>query len=111
MTDGRWVLGGMDRNGLRPMRYAVTAGGLIVAGSEAGMVRLDETEIVEKGRLGPGQMIGVDLAAGRLYRDPEIKDHLAAQRPYAAWVKNITPLASLLNPGLRQTAEQAPHQL
>jgi len=105
MTDGRWVLGGMDRNGLRPMRYAVTAGGLIVAGSEAGMVRLDETEIVEKGRLGPGQMIGVDLAAGRLYRDREIKDHLAAQRPYAAWVKNITALDSLIKPALGETAE------
>src|SRR5260221_6932200 len=54
MTDGRWVLGGMDRNGLRPMRYAVTAGGLIVAGSEAGMVRLGETGVVEKGPLRAG---------------------------------------------------------
>jgi glutamate synthase (NADPH/NADH) large chain len=96
MTDGRWVLGGMDRNGLRPMRYAITSTGLIVAGSESGMVRLSETEIVEKGRLGPGQMIGVDLVAGRLYRDHEIKDMLAAKRPYSAWVKNITVLDSLI---------------
>ncbi len=96
LTDGRWVLGGMDRNGLRPMRYAVTSGGLIVAGSEAGMVRLNETEIVEKGRLGPGQMIGVDLAEGRLYRDHEIKDLLAARQPYSRWVKNITVLDSLI---------------
>ncbi|HUH83051.1 MAG TPA: glutamate synthase large subunit, partial [Stellaceae bacterium] len=66
LSDGRWVLGAMDRNGLRPMRYAITADGLIVAGSEAGMVRLSEAEIVEKGRLGPGQMIGVDLTEGRL---------------------------------------------
>jgi glutamate synthase (NADPH) large chain len=99
MTDGRWVLAGMDRNGLRPMRYAVTADGLIVAGSEAGMVRLEETEIVEKGRLGPGQMIGVDLAAGRLCRDHEIKEMLVAQRPYSAWVKNITVLDSLIKTG------------
>jgi len=111
MTDGRWVLGGMDRNGLRPMRYAVTAGGLIVAGSEAGMVRLDETEIVEKGRLGPGQMVGVDLATGRLYRDREIKDELAAKRPYAAWVKNITALDSLIKPARGETVELARDEL
>jgi glutamate synthase (NADPH) large chain len=111
MTDGRWVLGGMDRNGLRPMRYAVTAGGLIVAGSEAGMVRLNETEIVEKGRLGPGQMIGVDLATGRLYRDREIKDELAARRPYAAWVKNITPLDTLIKPAQGETVELARDEL
>jgi len=96
LTDGRWAMAGLDRNGLRPMRYALTADGLIVAGSESGMVRLDETEIVEKGRLGPGQMIGVDLASGRLYRDHEIKDLLAALRPYGEWVKNITPLDSLI---------------
>ena len=79
MTDGRWVLAGMDRNGLRPLRYAVTSGGLLVAGSEAGMVRLNEAEIIEKGRLGPGQMIGVDLVDGKLHHDRAIKDFLAAQ--------------------------------
>ena len=69
------------------------------------MVRLDETEIIEKGRLGPGQMIGVDLAAGRLYRDHEIKDLLAAMRPYSDWVKNITPLDSLIRPAEGERAE------
>jgi glutamate synthase (NADPH/NADH) large chain len=96
MTDGRWVLGGMDRNGLRPMRYAVTQNGLIIAGSEAGMVRLDEVEVVEKGRLGPGQMIGVDLAEGKLYRDREIKDQLAATRSFSQWVRKITSIDSLI---------------
>ncbi|MDR3516419.1 MAG: glutamate synthase large subunit [Azospirillaceae bacterium] len=85
-TDGRWVIGGMDRNGLRPLRYTITDDGLLLAGSESGMVRIDETDVVEKGRVGPGQMIGVDLAAGRLYRDGEIKDMLAAQRPYGRWL-------------------------
>ncbi len=66
MTDGRWVCGGLDRNGLRPMRYVVTGDGLLIAGSEAGMVPTDEMTVVEKGALGPGQMIGVDMAAGRL---------------------------------------------
>ncbi|MBI3499372.1 MAG: glutamate synthase large subunit [Proteobacteria bacterium] len=85
-----WVIAGMDRNGLRPLRYTVTADGLIIAGSETGMVKLEETNLVEKGRLDPGQMIGVDLKAGRLYKDAEIKDVLAASRPFGEWVKNIT---------------------
>jgi glutamate synthase (NADPH/NADH) large chain len=96
MTDGRWVLAGMDRNGLRPMRYAITADGLLVAGSEAGMVRLNEAEIFEKGRLGPGQMIGVDLAAGKMYRDREIKDMLSSTRPFAKWVENITVIDDIV---------------
>jgi glutamate synthase (NADPH/NADH) large chain len=111
LTDGRWVMGGMDRNGLRPMRYAITRDGLIVAGSESGMVRLDETTIIEKGRLGPGQMIGVDLAAGRLYRDREIKDLIASLQPYSEWVRNITPLDSLIRPVEGERAELARDEL
>jgi len=95
MTDGRWVLAGMDRNGLRPMRYTVTADGLLIVGSETGMVRIAEAEIVEKGRLGPGAMVGVDLEEGRLYHDSEIKDLLAATHPYGDWVRNITPFSAL----------------
>jgi glutamate synthase (NADPH/NADH) large chain len=98
LADGRWAMAATDRSGLRPLRYAVTASGLLVAGSEAGMVRLEESEIVEKGRLGPGQMIAVELASGRLYRDREIKDLLARQRPYSAWVRNIAALDSLIKP-------------
>ncbi|MBV9521540.1 MAG: glutamate synthase large subunit, partial [Alphaproteobacteria bacterium] len=104
MTDGRWVLAAMDRNGLRPMRYAITQSGLIVTGSETGMVRLDEAEIVEKGRVGPGQMLGVDLAAGKLYRDRAIKDMLAATRPFSQWVGKITRIDSLIR-GTNETAE------
>ena len=54
---GEWVIGGMDRNGLRPMRYTLTTDGMIVAGSETGMVHIPESEIVERGRLGPGEML------------------------------------------------------
>ncbi|MCH7943148.1 MAG: glutamate synthase large subunit, partial [Proteobacteria bacterium] len=92
VTDGRWVLAGMDRNGLRPLRYAISSHGLLVVGSETGMVPLPETEIIEKGRIGPGRMIAVDLAEGRLYHDREIKDMLAADQPYGEWVRNITEL-------------------
>ncbi|MCV6586126.1 MAG: glutamate synthase large subunit, partial [Marinibacterium sp.] len=89
MTDGRWVCAGLDRNGLRPMRYVVTGDGLLIAGSEAGMVPTDEATVVEKGALGPGQLIAVDMADGQLYRDTEIKDQLAASQPFGDWVEKI----------------------
>jgi glutamate synthase (NADPH/NADH) large chain len=94
--DGRWALAGMDRNGLRPLRYTHTGDGLLVVGSETGMVQIDEAEVREKGRVGPGQMIAVDLAEGRLYHDRELKDMLAASRPFGKWVKNTTVLDSLI---------------
>jgi glutamate synthase (NADPH) large chain len=94
--DGRWVIGGMDRNGLRPMRYTRTADGLLVVGSETGMVPLPEQTIVEKGRVGPGEMIGIDLRAGKFYRDRELKDLLAGEKPYGQWVQNITHLDDLV---------------
>ncbi|HEX6978669.1 MAG TPA: glutamate synthase large subunit [Alphaproteobacteria bacterium] len=95
-TDGRWVIAGMDRNGLRPCRYTITGDGLLIVGSETGMVKVDEATIVEKGRIGPGQMIGVDLVEGRFYRHEELTEKLAASRPFSAWVKNITVIDSLI---------------
>ena len=89
MTDGRWVCAGLDRNGLRPMRYVVTGDGLLIAGSEAGMVPVDEAVVREKGALGPGQMLAVDMAEGKLYHDTEIKDKLAASQPFGDWVGKI----------------------
>jgi glutamate synthase (NADPH/NADH) large chain len=93
---GDWVIAAMDRNGLRPSRYTVTDDGLIIAGSETGMVRLDESKIVRKGRLDPGHMIGVNLAEGKLYRDKEIKARLASSRAYGDWVKNITRIDAVV---------------
>jgi len=93
MTDGRWVCGGLDRNGLRPMRYVVTGDGMLIAGSEVGMVPTDEATVVEKGALGPGQMIAVDMKDAKLYHDIEIKDALAASQPFGTWVKSINDLA------------------
>ncbi len=97
MTDGRWVCAGLDRNGLRPLRYTVTADGLLIAGSEAGMVHLDEETVVEKGALGPGQMVAVDIVAGRLFHDAEIKDVLAASQPFGEWVEKIVELDDVLS--------------
>ena len=92
MTDGRWVCAGLDRNGLRPMRYVVTGEGLLIAGSEAGMVPIDEASVLEKGALGPGQMLAVDMQEGKLYHDTEIKDKLAESQPFGHWVSKITDL-------------------
>ena len=97
MTDGRWVCAGLDRNGLRPLRYVVTGDGLVIAGSEAGMVPVDEAGVVEKGALGPGQMLGVDMEAGRLFHDTEIKDLLAASQPFGEWVGSMTDLEKATN--------------
>jgi len=96
MTDGRWVCAGLDRNGLRPMRYVVTGDGLLIAGSEAGMVPIDEATVVEKGALGPGQMLAVDMKKGQMFRDGEIKDKLAAALPFGEWVGKINELDSAL---------------
>ena len=96
MTDGRWVCGGLDRNGLRPMRYVVTGDGLLIAGSEVGMVAIDEASVVEKGALGPGQMVAVDITEGRLYKDEELKDKLAAAQPFGAWVEKVVDLNSIM---------------
>ncbi|MBT3466392.1 MAG: glutamate synthase large subunit, partial [Rhodobacteraceae bacterium] len=92
MTDGRWVCAGLDRNGLRPMRYVVTNDGLVIAGSETGMVPLDEARVKEKGALGPGQLLAVDMKQGKLYHDKEIKDEMAAARPFGEWVGKIKDL-------------------
>ena len=97
MTDGRWVCGGLDRNGLRPMRYVVTGDNLLIAGSEAGMVPSDEATVREKGALGPGQMIAVDMVDQKLYHDQEIKDRLASAQPFGAWVERITELDTPLD--------------
>ncbi len=90
--DGRWAIAGLDRNGLRPLRYTISNDGLIVVGSETGMVPMEENRVAEKGRIGPGQMVAIDLAKGRLYRDREIKDRLAAEQPYGDWIKGIDEL-------------------
>ncbi|MEI8250847.1 MAG: glutamate synthase large subunit [Synechococcus sp. ELA057] len=84
--DGRLVGATLDRNGLRPARYCLTSDGYVVMGSETGVVELEESRIIEKGRLGPGQMLAVDLERGRLLRNWEVKEEAASRHPYADWV-------------------------
>jgi len=85
-TDGTVVGAVLDRNGLRPSRIWVTAEGLVVMASEAGVLNLDPSTVVKKMRLQPGRMFLVDTAQGRIVDDEEIKADLAAQEPYREWL-------------------------
>ncbi len=87
LSDGEMVGAALDRNGLRPARYVITDDGFVILTSEAGTVALDEETIIEKGRLGPGKMIAVDTARGRLLSDIEIKLERARSKPFAEWVR------------------------
>ncbi len=88
-TDGRWVIAGLDRNGLRPLRYTVTTGGMLVVGSETGMVKIAEADIEHRGRLGPGETVALDLDEGRLYGAGELLDLLSARQDFEGWVGRI----------------------
>jgi glutamate synthase (NADPH) large chain len=86
-TDGSVIGAVLDRNGLRPGRFWVTDDGLVVLGSEAGVLDIDPATVVRKGRLQPGRMFLVDTVAGRIVEDDEIKSELAAQAPYGDWLR------------------------
>ena len=99
MTDGHWAVSGVDRNALRPQRYYLTNDNLLIIGSETGMVVVPESTIVEKGRLGPGEMIAVNLDEGKVYRDRELKDRIAAEQDYRELVKGFQTIDDLADPG------------
>ena len=87
VSDGRIAAAALDRNGLRPQRFWRTADGLVILGSEVGIVDLPEGSVVEKGRLGPGEILAVDTETGRLMRNGEIKGGIARRRPYGEWLQ------------------------
>src|SRR3989440_153170 len=92
-SDGVMVGSALDRNGLRPCRYKVTRDGLVVAGSEVGLVDLDPASVVESGRLGPGELLVVDTRRKAILRNGGAKREVARRRPYARWAaKSIRPL-------------------
>jgi glutamate synthase (NADPH/NADH) large chain/glutamate synthase (ferredoxin) len=108
-SDGVRAGATLDRNGLRPLRYAITADGLFIAGSEAGTVIVDQADIVEKGRLGPGQMIVVDTERGEVLRNPEIKHEVASSAPYGAWLarRRVSLTGSLELPAMTEVDQLA----
>ena len=86
-SDGKTVGAALDRNGLRPARYTITKDGYVVVGSETGVVNIPDDEVVEKGRLGPGQTIVVDLKTKEVLRNWEVKQRVAKANPYGDWIK------------------------
>ena len=88
-TDGRHIGGTLDRNGLRPARYIVTDDDLVVMASEAGVLPIPESRIIQKWRLQPGKMFLIDLEAGRIIDDKEIKDTYANAKPYKSWINSV----------------------
>ncbi len=86
-SDGRYIGGTLDRNGLRPSRYVITKNDLIVMGSEVGVQTFKAEEIKEKGRLRPGKILLVDTQLGIIIPDEEVKDQLSRRNPYQMWLK------------------------
>jgi len=105
-SDGRYIGGTLDRNGLRPSRYVITDSDIVVMGSEVGVKYFPPHEIVEKGRLKPGKMLLIDTKEGKIHYDPELKSGLAAHNPYRKWLsKNRVNLEDIevgrqVSPGL-----------
>ena len=111
-SDGRYIGGMLDRNGLRPSRYVITKDDLMVMGSEVGVQTFEPAEIREKGRLKPGKIILVDVQEGKIYRDEELKAQLATEHPYLDWIgKNMVSLENIqignvVAPGLGDSYKQ-----
>ncbi|MCK4879794.1 MAG: glutamate synthase large subunit [Bacteroidales bacterium] len=111
-SDGRYIGGMLDRNGLRPSRYVITKDDLMVMGSEVGVQSFDPGEIREKGRLKPGKIILVDVQEGKIYRDEALKAQLASEHPYMNWIgKNMVSLediqaGNVVAPGLGESYNQ-----
>ena len=85
-SDGRYAGGMLDRNGLRPSRYTITKGGMMVVASEVGVMDFEPSDVVSKGRLQPGKILLIDTQEGRIFYDGEIKEQLAKAHPYREWL-------------------------
>ena len=93
MTNGRHVACNLDRNGLRPARYVITRNGFITLASEVGIWDYGEDEVIEKGRVGPGEMLAIDIYTGKLFNSTDIDKELKVRHPYREWLdKNIRRL-------------------
>ncbi|MEG3768333.1 glutamate synthase large subunit, partial [Alteromonas sp. 14N.309.X.WAT.G.H12] len=96
LTNGRHVACNLDRNGLRPARYVITKNGFITLASEVGIWDYDQKDVIEKGRVGPGEMLAVDTYTGKIWRSNEIDADLKDRHPYKEWLeKHIRHLAPI----------------
>lgn len=108
-TDGRMIGATLDRNGLRPSRYLLTEDGTLIMGSETGALCVDQSTVVEKGRLQPGKIFIADLEQGRIISDEEVKQEICSSQPYGQWLSENkillsdleVPIASIKQPPLQ----------
>ncbi len=96
--DGPWVGAALDRNGLRPARYTITHDGLVVLGSEVGLLSLEPERVKEKGRLGPGQIFLVDLQHQKVFKNEQVKRQVSHGRKYRKWIARQMLSSPRLNP-------------
>lgn len=93
MSDGRFAACNLDRNGLRPARYVITKDKLITCASEVGIWEYQPDEVVEKGRVGPGELMVIDTRSGHIFHSQETDDDLKSRHPYREWMeKNVRRL-------------------
>ncbi|HIC10571.1 MAG TPA: glutamate synthase large subunit [Campylobacterales bacterium] len=90
LTNGRYIATVLDRNGLRPAKYVITKGGTFLVSSEYGVIDIPEDEIIERGRLQSGEMIGLDLKFGKILKNGEINDYLKSSQHYGEWLNSNT---------------------
>ncbi|CAN6444099.1 unnamed protein product [Victoria cruziana] len=112
-SDGKTVGACLDRNGLRPARYWRTADDMVYVASEVGVLPMDESKVIMKGRLGPGMMISVDLTSGEVYENTEVKKRVASANPYRKWLdensRTLKP-SNFLNSALMESETILRHQ-
>lgn len=110
-TDGAWVIAGLDRSGLRPLRYTITTTNLLIVGSETGMVRVPENEVLRLGRLGPGETIALNFLEKKLYGPDEVLKMLAARQPYYKWVERTQNISTIVQADEDELTLYAPDEL
>ncbi len=94
---GDWIISGMDRNGLRPLRFILTDDDLLISGSEVGMINIDEKNILKKGRVGPGELIAVNYKENKFYESSELKELLSSRNNYSDWNEKTIKLDNILS--------------
>lgn len=97
--DGRWAVAGLDRNGLRPLRWALTKDGLLTVGSEAGMTPLEDERVAKRGAVPQGGMIGIDFETQSFFEGSALVDHVASQAEFSAWAKKVVHLEKPIGEG------------
>ena len=93
---GDWIISGMDRNGLRPLRYIITNDDLLISGSEVGMIKIEEKNIIKKGRVGPGELIAINYKENKFYESIELKSKLSKRHPFGNWNKKTIKLDEII---------------